>query len=153
MEVAMYEIIESNINGFRVTNNPDEIKLSDIEALIKQTYWAKNRPSSVIEKAFNNSMNFSLYDDEKMIGYSRVITDYATNAYICDVVIDERYRGKGIGQILIKFTLDHPDLKDIRRVCLLTKDAQGFYSKFGFDNLEFSNRYMEIINEPFLGDM
>lgn len=149
MEVSMYKIIEHEICGYRITNNPTDIKFDDIERLIKQTYWAKNRPIEIIEKAFNNSMNFSLFDGKDMIGYSRVITDYSTNAYICDVVIDEKYRGKGIGQILIKFTLDHPDIKGIRRVCLLTKDAQGFYNKFGFNNLEFSNRYMEIINESF----
>ncbi|WP_235356967.1 GNAT family N-acetyltransferase [Bacillus alveayuensis] len=87
-----------------------------------------------------------MFDGNKQIGFARVITDRAIFAYLCDVFIDEDYRGKKLGTWLLQCILEHPDISGVRRFCLVTKDAHEFYKPFGFTLLQEPERYMEKIN-------
>jgi ribosomal protein S18 acetylase RimI-like enzyme len=87
-----------------------------------------------------------LYQKKRQIGVARIITDFATYAYICDVFIDRDFRGRRLGSWLMVCILEHPDLKGLKRISLLTRDAQDFYRRFGFVHLEDSCRYMEFLN-------
>jgi len=133
--------------GYRIINNGDSFKFEDLLALYAQTYWAKSRSIDVIEKSLKHSLFYGIMNNEKLIGFSRWITDYATYAYLCDVIIDEGHRGKGLGKWMISQALLRPDLSTLRRLSLITKDAQGVYEPLGFKKIEHSERYMEIFRE------
>ena len=88
------------------------------------------------------SLCFGVYDNNKQVGYARVITDTATFAYLADVFIDENYQGKGLGKWLVKMILKHPDLQGLRRIILTTKDAHKVYEQCGFISITNPERYM-----------
>jgi GNAT superfamily N-acetyltransferase len=104
--------------------------------LSQESYWAAGLPRAVFDRAIDNSLMIVLKDpDGRLRGIARVITDRATFAYLCDVFIDPACRGQGIGQWLMARVFDLPDLRDLRRILLATRDAHRFYEKFGFTTL------------------
>lgn len=142
----MYLIVDYKKDDFYVTTDNRKIDLDAVCALLSQSYWANTRTKDVVIKSLENSLCFSLFHCEKQIGLIRVITDLATFAYLCDVIIDQEYRHGGIGTWFMGCVFEYPDLKDLRRWCLLTRDAHEFYKKFGFSNLDNPEKYMEIVN-------
>ena len=119
----------------------------DLEAIhdfLTHCYWSEGIPRSTVEKAMKHSLCFGLFDGSKQIGLARVISDYATYAYLCDVYVLESYRGRGLGTWLMSCVMKHPDLQGLRRFTLLTRDAHRLYRKFGFAESKNPSRYMEI---------
>lgn len=90
-----------------------------------------SRTKETIEKSVKNSLSFGLYDGDKQIGFARVVSDKAIFSWVLDVVIEESYRGKGLGQWLLDCILEHPEIKQTA-FALATKDAHDFYKKFNF---------------------
>jgi N-acetylglutamate synthase-like GNAT family acetyltransferase len=142
----MYKIIEYQKDDFYITTDTEKIDIDAVYSLLGQSYWAKSRKKDVIIKSLKNSLCFSLLHKNKQIGLVRVVTDYATFAYLCDVIVDDKYRHKGLGVWFLECVLKHPDLQHLRRWCLATKDAHEFYNKVGFKNLINPERFMEIID-------
>ncbi len=99
--------------------------------LLHTTYWAENRDSEVIRKSIDNSIVFGVYKDDSLIGMARVITDFATTFYIADVIIDEKYRGNGLGKKLISTIMSDERFSSLFGI-LVTRDAHGLYEHFGF---------------------
>jgi N-acetylglutamate synthase-like GNAT family acetyltransferase len=93
-----------------------------------------------------NSLCFSVFHQDKQIGFARVITDYTEFAALWDVIIDEPFRGKGLGKTLMKYILDHPRLKGIFRWFLMTEDAHGLYQKYGFKTEAYNPYVMMKLN-------
>ncbi len=120
--------------NYRIINGADEINILEVAALLKTTYWANTRSLETIEKSMRNSSCYGVYLDEekKLIGFARVISDDATTYYLCDVVIDPAYRGRGLGKALVSHIVSLPEYVGLRGL-LLTKDAHGLYEKFGFE--------------------
>ena len=114
--------------------------------LSEDSYWAENVPFEIVEKSLRNSLCFSLYDAEKQIGLARIITDKATFAYLCDVYVLPEFRGQGLSKWLMECVKDHPDLQNLRRFMLATKDAHGLYTQFGFKPVAAPERLMEVVN-------
>lgn len=115
--------------------------------LTTHTDWAKNRPYEVMEKAVQNSLNFGLYYGEQQVGYARVVTDYATFAWLCDVFVAHEHRNKALGKWLVDCVVNHPDLKTIRRILLSTRNAHELYRRYGeFQPLAHIERWMERFN-------
>jgi N-acetylglutamate synthase-like GNAT family acetyltransferase len=112
--------------------------------LSEEAYWSKGIPRAVVEKAAENSICFGVYTHEHQIGFARVVTDTATFAWFSDVYIEKKYRGQGLSKSLIEFTLADPRLKNLRRLCLATKDAHSLYEKFGFEVTKTPSYWMEI---------
>lgn len=110
--------------------------------LASESYWAKDIPRPVVERALAHSLNFGAYLDGRQIGLARVITDRATFAYLADVFILEAYRGCGYGKALVKAVIDHPDLQGLRQMLLFTRDAHSLYAPFGFQTPENPDRIM-----------
>jgi GNAT superfamily N-acetyltransferase len=100
---------------------------------------------ATIEKSIKNSMCFGILCDDWQIGFARVITDYATFAYISDVVIDDNFQGNGFGSWLIESILEHPDLVEIPQWRLKTTNAKAFYKKLGFSDISYAYKYVEIL--------
>ena len=111
--------------------------------LSRRSYWAKGRELEVINRGIDNSLNFGIYRREQQVGFARVVTDYATFAWLADVFVLEEYRGRGLGKWLIEVILAHPQLQGFRRWALSTKDAHELYRGFGFNELMRPERWME----------
>ena len=114
--------------------------------LINHSYWARTRTVEQIKISIEHSMCFAVYHTQKQIAFGRVITDCATFAYLADVFVLENYRKQGISKALMKFILAHPQLQNLRRFILATRDAHGLYAQFGFKELHWTERWMEIYN-------
>lgn len=131
-----------NYKDFVISSDKSMFKLNDIFALLGNSYWASERSKEKIVKSIDNSLCFGVYHRDKQIGFARMITDYATHAYLCDVIVDEEYRGHGIGKALMEFIMEYPKLQDVKTMCLLTKDAHKLYEKYGFANLKDPGKFM-----------
>lgn len=125
---------------YSVKIGKEHMQLEDIKQLLAETYWAKSNSYETIEKAMAHSLCFGIFHNElhKQIAFARVMTDYATRFYIVDVVVGSHFRSIGIGNLLIQSILDYAPLKDLRGL-LMTKDAQDFYKKFGFEEYEITS--------------
>lgn len=111
--------------------------------LSESTYWAQGRPIELVRRSIEHSVPFGIYSAEGQVGFARVITDYATFAWIADVFVLPEHRGLGLSKWLMELILGHPDLQGFRRWVLGTKDAQSLYAKFGFAPLRLPERWME----------
>ena len=108
--------------------------------LSQESYWAKNIPRDIVEKAVENSLCFGLYINDEQIGFARMITDTATFAYLADVFVLAAYRKKGLASWMMEVILEHPQLQGLRGILLRTRDAQELYKKFGWEELSEENR-------------
>lgn len=114
--------------------------------LTEESYWAKERTLQQTVTAIENSLTFGVYEGEKgenLIGFARVVSDYATFAYVGDVFITEEFRGRSLSKWLMETIVAYPDLQNLRRWILATRDAHVLYEKFGFAALRFPERWME----------
>lgn len=149
-------IREQNMNGenwrkdnFLISTDKDRLQFKRIhEFLSKEAYWSLEIPLDIVIKAAEGSWCFGLYDEAKVetpqIGYARIVSDYATFAWICDVFVFSTYRGEGLAQWLLQIIMNHKMLQGLRRICLTTKDAHRLYEKFGFKITEIPQSWMEI---------
>ena len=124
---------------------PVLVGLDVIHGFLKSAYWCENLPRVVIERAIRHSLCFGVYRQGRQVGFARVVTDYATTAYVGDVFIRESYRGRGLGKRLIKAVVDHPALEGLRLWLLGTKDAHSLYRKFGFKKVAEWARVEKVI--------
>jgi GNAT superfamily N-acetyltransferase len=119
----------------------------DIEVIHKflstESYWAIGRDVQTVQRSIDNSLPFGIYKDKTLIGFARVVTDYATFAWLADVFIVSEYRGQGLSKWLVEVILAHPELQGFRRWVLATKDAHELYRKYGFQDLKRPERWME----------
>ena len=111
--------------------------------IANQSYWGQGRALAVVQRSLDNSLNFGLYNDTQQVGFARVVTDYATFAWIADVFVLEEHRGRGLSKWLMEVMLSHPRLQGFRRWVLATKDAHLLYERFGFIPLHRPERWME----------
>ncbi len=140
----MQKIVESKRENFTISTDPARLDIDVICDFLSRSYWANDRPRERIERSLANSLVFGMYDEDlvKQIGLARVVTDYATFAWLCDVFIEDAYRGKGLGKWLMETILSHPDLQGLRRWLLATHDAHELYAQFGWKPLEKPERWM-----------
>ena len=117
-----------------------------IHGFLVRSYWAEGIPRETVERSIANSLCFGVYDGDKQVGLARVITDYATFAYLADVFIIESHRGRGLSKFLMECIMKHPRLQNFRRFMLATLDAHRLYAKFGFKNPANPARFMEILD-------
>lgn len=122
--------------NYRIVDDPKEMDVEEVARLLKTTYWANQRSVEQIEKSMRNSSCYGIFleDEKKLVGFARVISDYATTYYLADVVIDAKYQRKGLGTVLISHIESQPEYSGLRGI-LITKDAQALYRQFGFEVL------------------
>lgn len=133
---------------YRVSISRDDMNADDIYDMISRSYWAEKRTKPLVEGTIKHSCCVGIFSGTKQIAFARVITDYTTYAYICDVIVHEDHRGQGLGKMLMRTILDHPDLRTIQVMSLATKDAHGLYEQFGFKVSEFPENRLELRNRP-----
>ena len=138
------DTFEANKGEYAISTDLSKLDVDAIHAYLSQTYWAAGRTREVVVKSLAHSLNFGLYLGAQQVGLVRVITDYATLAYLCDVYVLEAHRKQGLSKWLMQCVKAHPELQSIRRWLLVTRDAHGLYAQFGFTPLENPARWMEI---------
>jgi GNAT superfamily N-acetyltransferase len=112
--------------------------------LSEESYWAQRIPRDVVQRSIDNALCFAAYDGEALVGFARVVTDYAVFAYLGDVFVIESHRGRGVSKMIMKEIMEHPGLQGLRRWSLLTSDAHGLYRQFGFGELANPEKHMEL---------
>jgi GNAT superfamily N-acetyltransferase len=125
--------------SYRISDDPAELDLDAIYKLLSQTYWAAQRSRESIQRSITYSICFGLYHGQCQVGFARVVTDRTLFSWLCDVVIDPDYRGKGLGKWLLSCLLEHDDIKETN-ITLCTRDAHDFYKPFGFGRVEAMRR-------------
>lgn len=121
---------------YSIIDGAEKMDIAEVMALLKQTYWADERPVEQVRKAMEHSRCYGVYleDAQKLAGFARVISDFATTYYLCDVIIDEACRGSGLGRALLSYIENLPEYQGLRGI-LITRDAHGLYEKFGYQTL------------------
>ena len=130
--------------GFSISTDKSLLNLTVIHSFLKDAYWSKNIPIDVVKKSIERSLCFGIFKDKRQVGFARVVTDYATFAYLADVFILQPFRGKGLSKWLMDQIMNYPDLKGLRRWMLVTQDTQNLYEKHGFKQLKHPEWLMEI---------
>jgi ribosomal protein S18 acetylase RimI-like enzyme len=113
--------------------------------LLKESYWAQSRTIEQLKSALENSRCYCLIENDEMLGFARVITDFGVFAYLADVYIEKEYRGKGYGKMLMEEIINDPKLSLISRWMLGTLDAHELYQQYGFTELKEPKRWMEYL--------
>jgi GNAT superfamily N-acetyltransferase len=130
---------------FLISTDPDLLDVPMIhDFLANRSYWATGRPLDVVRRSLDHSLCFGLYERGRQVGFTRVVTDRATFAWLCDVFVLEAYRGRGLSKWLLGCVLSHPALQGLRRVLLGTRDAHGLYQRYGFTPLADPTRFLEV---------
>lgn len=128
----------------RLSTDAGEMDVDAIHAYLSgESYWARGIPREVVARAIRNSVCIGVFDGAAQVAFTRVITDRATFAYLCDVYVLESHRGRGIGKRMMRAMDAHPELQGLRRWALVTKDAHGLYARFGWTSLARPERHME----------
>ena len=129
-------------DGFTITTEREKMDIEFIHSFLNRTYWAEGISKETIRRSIEGSLCFGVFENDKQVGFARMITDKATFAYMADVFIDENYRGRGLSKWLMQTIMSAPDLQELRSWLLGTLDAHGLYTQFGFKALENPGRFM-----------
>ena len=137
------EVKEFKKEDYIISTDPQKLQIGVIHQFLSNSYWAKDISLDVVKRSIGNSFCFGVYKNEKQIGFARLITDYATFAYLADVFILNEHRNHGLSKWLLQTIIDLPEVKGLRSLLLKTKDAHGLYTQFGFNKPKYPERIME----------
>ncbi|RZA00649.1 MAG: N-acetyltransferase [Sphingobacteriaceae bacterium] len=140
--------ISTSKNGYSISTDKTKLNVNAIHQFLStKAYWSLNIPKQTVATAIKNSLCFGIYKGEEQVGFARIITDYATIAYLGDVYILETERGNGLSKWLMETIMSHADLQGLRRWILLTGDAHELYRKFGWTDIADPTKWMELHNK------
>ena len=128
---------------YEVSIDRSRLDVKAIHAYLTQSYWSPGILFATVARAVDNSVCVGAYLGVEQVGFARVVTDKATFAYLADVYVLEPHRGNGVSKRMMEAITQHPELQNLRRWLLITRDAQGLYAKFGFKPLAAPDRFME----------
>ena len=131
-------------DGFTISTEKEKLDIDLIHSFLNRTYWAEGISKEIIRRSIEGSLCFGVYENDKQVGFARMITDKTTFAYLADVFIIDEYRGLGLSKWLMEVIMSYPDLQGLRRMMLATRDAHELYKKFGFTQLNNVDRWMHI---------
>ena len=137
-------VVEHRPDGYTISTDKTRLDTGLIHNFLSEdSYWAQDRPYDVVERSIDHSLCFGVYAGTEQVGFARVVTDYVTFAWLCDVFIVEPHRGQGLGKRLVETVVAHPDLDGIRLFSLATRDAHELYHRYaGFEPLEVPEKWM-----------
>jgi GNAT superfamily N-acetyltransferase len=143
--VSPNRVVEHRRGEFLISTDPARLDLKVIHGFLTNCYWAKGIPRDVVARSIEHALCFGVYDGSRaQVAFARVISDFATIAYIGDVFVLETFRGRGLGKWLMECITRHPELQNLRRWILTTRDAHGLYSQVGFTPVKAPERFMEM---------
>ncbi len=118
-------------DSFAIIDEAERFDVPAIIALAQTTYWASHRSEAEIAESLTHSICLALTHEGVTIGFVRAITDHSVNSYICDFVISDAFRGRGLGTWLLEVLAAHPAMVRTNKL-LITRDAMAFYERHGF---------------------
>lgn len=130
--------------AYEISTDPGRLDMELIHGFLRSSYWAKDIPREVVERAIQYSLCFGAFCAGRQVGFGRVVTDYATFGYVADVFVVPEHRGCGVSKLILRAMLEHPRLQGLRRLLLATKDAHALYARFGFQPLAHPEHFMSI---------
>ena len=137
--------MEQRHGAYLVSDDPARLDAAAIHAYLRRSYWSENIPLATVQRALAGSLCIGAYDEaDRQVGLLRVISDYATYAYLCDVYVLEDHRRHGLSKAMLALTLGHPRLQGLRTWNLRTRDAHGLYAQFGFKPVEHPESQMML---------
>jgi GNAT superfamily N-acetyltransferase len=136
--------VEESRGEYWLSSDLGQMDVDAIHGYLSRVYWSEGIPREVVERSMQNSLCFGVLCGTEQVGFARVITDFATFAYVADVFVLEQHRGRGLATWLMQFMMQHPRLQGLRRWALATRDAHGLYEKVGFRLLN-PDRWMEVV--------
>jgi GNAT superfamily N-acetyltransferase len=129
---------------FELREGADAVDFDRVHGWLTQTYWSPGiEREKVVRAAQGSSLVINAYDEERQVGYLRIVSDRATFAWVCDVFVAEEARGRGLAKRMVRHALEHPLHQGLRRWMFATADAHGVYRECGFASLNQPERYME----------
>ena len=128
---------------YLISTDKERLDIPTIHGFLTTSYWASGVPIEIVKRSIEHSLNFGLFQHDQQIGFARIITDYATFAYLADVFVLEPFRGRGLSKWLMQVIVAHPDLQGLRKWTLFTRDAHGLYKQVGYTSLAYPERAME----------
>ncbi len=138
-------IAEHRRGEFLISTSRERLSLDVVHSFLTSCYWAEGISREVVARSIEHSLCFGIYEGSgAQVGFARVVSDFATVAYLGDVFVLESHRGRGLSKWLMECIVQHPALQNLRRWILLTRDAHGLYSQFGFTPVKAPDRYMEL---------
>jgi GNAT superfamily N-acetyltransferase len=138
-------VFQRERGGFVVSTDRRRFDLNVIHDFLTNCYWAKGISRETVARSIEHALCFGVYDGSgAQVGFARVVSDFATVAYLGDVFVVETHRGRGLSKFMMESIMQHPALQGLRRWILLTRDAHGLYKQFGFTPLASADRYMEL---------
>ncbi|MGY5450914.1 GNAT family N-acetyltransferase [Agarivorans sp. MS3-6] len=130
--------------GYYVGTDKAQLDVSLIHQVLVRSYWAKGISKGAVKTSIDNSLCFAAFNlNQQQVAFARVVSDYATVAYLADVFVLEEHQGKGLAKAMMHRIMAHPQLQDIRRFKLVCKDAQQLYRAFGFNPMSDPQIHME----------
>ena len=149
--IFMYDVFFTQ-QGYEVNTDKKQLQTTEIfRFLTEEAYWAEGLTLDKLQKAIEGSLCFGLYHRNQQVGFARVVTDYVSLAYICDVYVLKTHRKKGLSKWLVQHILNNEALGSVRRLMLATADAHGLYAQFGFNALDHPEYFMSIF-KPYSQD-
>ncbi len=145
--MSISAILEWRENNYQVSTDKEKLDVQAIHQYLTRSTWATGIDFETVDASIENSLNFGIYHNQSQIGFARLITDYATFAYLCDVYILEEYQGDGLGRWLMGCIHSHPVFERFRRIILFTTTAPWLYEKFGYEPVNKEN-YVWAITRP-----
>ena len=136
-------------DGITLSDDPARLDVDRIAAWLAESYWANDRDRATIERSLEHSYPLGAYAPSgEMIALARATTDYASFAWIGDVIVDAAWRGHGVGTWLVESLVAHLRSRGVPRFVLGTRDAHGVYARIGFTALRVPEVWMEIDERP-----
>jgi GNAT superfamily N-acetyltransferase len=137
--------VERSLGAYLISTDPGRLDLDAIFAYLSgESYWAKGRPRDQVVRGIENSLPFGVYRGDEQVGFARIVTDYATFAWLADLYVLDEHRGHGLGKALVEAVIEHPAVAGLPRVVLATLDAHGLYEQYGFVALRGDERFMAM---------
>ena len=133
-------MMEFSFGEYIISNNKSLLSIDRITELLHKSYWAEQRTVETIKRTIDNSFCYGVYCKNLQVGFARVVSDLATMYWVCDVIVDEKHRGKGLGKELVKGIVESVEYQGLRGI-LVTKDAHGLYQQYGFQK-DLEGRFM-----------
>lgn len=138
---------DPGLGAYEISSDQARLDVAAIHAYLTRSYWSPGIPHEIVERAARHSLCFGVYlrTTGDQVGFTRVVTDYATFSYLCDVYVLEEHRGQGLSKAMMRAALAHTALSGARRVMLATRDAHGLYRQHGFNDVFHNTNLMEIV--------
>lgn len=135
-----------HLGSYTISDDSARLDPRAIHAYLSRSYWSAGIPAGIVEQSVRRSLCIGAYDDaDAQVGLVRLVSDYATFCYVCDVYVLEEHRGRGLSKAMLAMAMDHPGLQGLRRWTLVTNDAHRLYRQFGFAAVAQPERHMERV--------